>query len=235
MLHKTKAIVLHHVNYGESSIIVTLYTKDQGRITCMVNSVRSRKPKFPATLFQPLTMLELDYYYRQNRDIHRIKEVNCSFYYLTVPYNFSKNAIALFLAEVLYLVLREEESNPYLFDFLNLALQILDTNETNIATYHHWFMIQLSRYLGFFPSDYVTDQTGSEMQAFTGMNASMQNSLLKLVHSSEAIPVLSLTHSERNQLLERIIRHFSLHVDGFSRLRSYSVLQEVFDIRGQKN
>lgn len=232
MLQKTKAIVLHHLNYGESSIIVTLYTENQGRITCMINSVRSKKPKFPITLFQPLTLLEMDFYYRQKRDIHRIKEVNFAYHYQTIPFNNSKSAIALFLAEVLFLVLREEESNPSLFDFLFQALQIFDSNNVVIPSYHHWFMIQLSRYLGFFPSEHDDlVHSGSEMRAFTGMNPSLINSLFTLMQSTDSIPAITLNQQERNQLLERIIRYYSAHVDGFSKLRSFSILQEVFDSR----
>ena len=77
MLNKTRAIVLHHVRYGETSIIITFYTEKYGRLACMANGVRSRKARFPAILFQPLTIVDTDFYYRQNREIQRIKEASC--------------------------------------------------------------------------------------------------------------------------------------------------------------
>lgn len=228
MLHKTRAIVLHHINFGESSLIATLYTEERGRISCMVNSVRSKKPKFPPTLFQPLTILDVDLYYRQSREIQRIKDVASPFHFQTIPYNYSKNAIALFLSEVLYLVLREEESNPVLFSFLYHSLQLFDSVELGTATFHHWFMMQLTRYLGFFPHD-PESTVFYEIQAFSGMNNQLAENLKQLMEVSDCLPVLSLNRQERNLLLERIIRYYSLHVDGFSRLKSFDILQEIFE------
>ncbi|HEX2395018.1 MAG TPA: DNA repair protein RecO [Bacteroidales bacterium] len=231
MLYKTKAIVLHHVNYGESSMIVTLYSEDHGRISCMVNGVRSKKPKFAATLFQPLTLLEMDIYYKSGREIQRLKDVISPVHYRTIPYNYSKSAITLFLAEVLFLVLREEESNPILFSFLYNSLQWFDTNQTGSSTFHHWFMLHLTRYLGFFPSEDISDGSllSSEMEAFNGLNSEVTDALKSILDNPQSPPGLStLSQHNRNQLLERIIRYYNMNMDGFSRLQSFSVLQEVF-------
>lgn len=227
MLHKTRAIVLRHINFGDSSIIATLYSEERGRISCMVNSVRSKKPKFPPTLFQPLTLLEVDLYYRQNREIQRIKDVSIAFHFQTIPYNYSKNAVALFLSEVLYLVLREEEGNPHLFSFVYHALQLFDSIEPGHAAFHHWFMIQLTRYLGFFPQN--LDGFSPEIQAFTGLNSKVSEVLGKLLESTDSLPDITLNKAERNLLLERIIRFYGSHVDGFTRLKSFDILQEVFE------
>lgn len=231
MLCKTRAIVLHHINYGESSIIVTLYSEEHGRISCIVNSVRSKKPKFAPTLFQPLTFLEMDIYYKSNRDLHRIKDVESPVHYRTIPFNYSKTAISLFLAEVLYLVLREEESNPVLFSFLHNALQMFDTNTTGASTFHHWFMLHLSRYLGFFPDADISGFSllTSEMQVFNGLNRESADALKLLTDSTQFPPDLSkVSQHNRNQILERLIRYYNINMDGFSRLQSYSILQEVF-------
>jgi len=235
MLYKTKAIVLHHVNYGESSIIATLYTGDHGRISCMVNSVRTKKPKFPATLFQPLTLLEIDFYKRPTRDVQRIKDAVSPIHYHTIPYNHIKSAIALFLAEVMYLVLREEEKNQLLFSFLFNALQLLDTSEEDYSTFHHWFMLQLTRYLGFFPPERILADSllqSGDTQLFHGLKPEMHKALNEIAENPQRSPDLSfLSQTDRNLLLERIIRYYGIHIDGFSRLRSFSVLQEVFEQR----
>jgi DNA repair protein RecO (recombination protein O) len=235
MMHKTKAIVLHHVKYGESSIIVTLYTEHHGRLTCMVNGVRSKKPRFSATLFQPLTILEIDFYSRPSREIQRLKDALCPLHYQSVPFSFSKSAVALFVAEVLFLVLREEESNPVLFSFLYTALQMLDTSEEGSSTFHHWFMLQLTRYLGFFPPYSQFDGSAlppGDLQVFSGLNSRSAEALKTIALNPQSPPDLTgLSQSDRNELLESIIRYYRIHVDGFSRLRSFTVLQEVFGQR----
>lgn len=232
MINKTRAIVLHYVKYGDSSLIVTLYSEKYGRIACMVNGVRSKKGKFSAILFQPLSLLETDIYYRQNRELQRLKEVFCPFQYDTIPFNITKSAIAFFIAEVLYLSLREEEGNPTLFNFLYHAFQLLDTKEEGCSNFHLWFMLHFLRYLGILPAELkdVEDNVfSSDTQLFYAMSVEAKDALKLLIASPQGPPdKLQINNSDRTQLLERLIRYYALHLDGFSRLKSYSVLQEVF-------
>ena len=234
MLNKTKAVVLHHVKYGEYSIIATLYTEKYGRIACMVNGVRSKKAKIPATLFQPLSLLEADFYYRQNREVQRLKEATCPYYYHSIPFDISKSTVALFLAEVLFLSLREEESNPVLFTFLFHALQLLDTMEHGISVFHPWFMIHLTRFLGFFPQQIINDTHifTADTEVFQTLSPGALSALRLITSNYQGPPDLSaFTTNDRNELLERIIRFYTNHIDGFHRLKSFTVLREVFNQR----
>jgi DNA repair protein RecO (recombination protein O) len=232
MLSKTRAIVLHHVKYGDSSLIVTLYTERYGRMACMVNGVRSKKGKFPATLFQPLSLLETDLYYYPNREIHRLKEASCPFHYNSIPFMVSKSAIALFLSEVLYLTLREEESNTSLFSFLFHAFQLLDTKDEGSANFHLWFMLHFSKYLGIFPTalnSHMKDTISSDLQVFDAMSAEASAALELLMSFTKGPPdQIQLNNRDRILLLERIVGYYTRHIDGFSRLKSFAVLQEVF-------
>lgn len=231
MLNKTNGIVLHHVKYGESSIIVTLYTEKYGRIACMVSGIRSKNTRFPSYFFQPLTLLELNLYYRQNRNVQRLKEASCPYHYNSIPFDITKNAIALFLAEVLYITLREEESNPALFAFIFHALQYLDAKERNLRLFHPWFMLHLSRYLGFYPYQYLdgTERDATETIAFNGLSDALNRVLLQMGSNPQSPPELPITSHERNELLERIIRYYSAHMEGFTRIQSFAILRDVFN------
>jgi DNA repair protein RecO (recombination protein O) len=231
MLNKTRAIVLHHIKYSESSIIVTFYTEKYGRVSCMVNGIHSKKARFPITLFQPLSLLEMDFYYRSNRELQRIKDVSFACNYLTIPFNISKSTIALFLAEVLYLTLREEESNPILFAYLFHSFQLFDARDTGISNFHIWFMLHFSKYLGFFPSVKEEKRVSfsSDLLAFDALTPSAAGALNKLIYSVKGPPEeLKISHHDRMALLESLIKYYTLHHEGFSRLKSYSILQEVF-------
>ncbi len=232
MLSKTRAIVLHHIKYGESSLIVTLYTEKHGRLSCIVSGVRSKKSRFPATLFQPLTLLEADFYYRQNRELQRLKEASCSYHYTTVPFSISKSAIALFLAEVLYLTLREEESSPALFSFLFHALLLLDHKEEGVANFHLWFMLHVSRFIGILPVNPGSSggyRISADMEIFFELPAEAVTALTALMANPQGPPEdLQLSKQNRSLLLDRIVRHYSMHVEGFSRLKSFAVFREVF-------
>jgi DNA repair protein RecO (recombination protein O) len=64
MLHKTRGIVFRFTKYGESSIIVTIFTELFGIQTYIVNGIRSKNSKGKIALFQPLTLLDLVVYYK---------------------------------------------------------------------------------------------------------------------------------------------------------------------------
>ena len=213
-------------------MILTLYTEKYGRLVSMVNGVRSKKSRFPAILFQPLSIVDSDFYFRQNREIQRIKEATCPIIYNSIPFNHSKSAIALFLSEVLYLSLREEESNPVLFSFLMNSLQLLDTLDERSVFFHHWFLLHLTRYLGYFPPVQLFDGSdiiSSDIQTFTSLSTGASTALRRIGNHAQGPPDLSdVSYKERNELLEGIIRYYSLHIDGFTRMKSLSVLQEVF-------
>lgn len=198
----------------------------------MVNGVKSKKSKFPATLFQALTLLEIDIYYRQNRELQRLKEASCFFHYHTIPFHVPKSTIAFFLSEVVYLTLREEESNPSLFAFLFHAFQWLDIKDEGYANFHLWFMLHYARYLGISPV--APDNSNSplisyDLQVFGGLTDEAQGALKLLISCPQGPPdTLQMNNYQRAQLLDRLIRFYAHHVDGFSGLKSYPVLQEIF-------
>ncbi|MBN1143172.1 MAG: DNA repair protein RecO [Bacteroidales bacterium] len=232
MLHKTRAIVLHYIKYGESSLIVTCYTEQFGRITCMVNGARAKKSKTPVTLFQPLGLLEIDMYYKPGKEIQRLKDAWCPQHYTSISFNTTKSTIALFLAEVLFHSLKEEDSNPKLFSFLFHAFQLLDAKTAGVAIFHIWFLLHLTRYLGISVKEHAEVsnlRTLSESHLFANISPGIREVMMDLLNNPQGPPdSVVLTHAGRTELLEEIIRYYASHIDGFSRLKSYAVLREIF-------
>jgi DNA repair protein RecO (recombination protein O) len=232
MLSKSRAIVLHHVKYGDSSLILTLYSEKHGRITCIANSVRSKKARMRANLFQPLSLLEVDLDYRKTREIHRIKEVVHFIQYENIPFHTSKSTIALFISEVLYLTLREEEYNQGLFIFIIDALCLLDKLDKEIPNFHIWFMIQLTRFLGIFPGGQDREAktvTDIELQPFNSMpDEAVQIFNILAENYIQPPENLIMSNNTRALILQEIIRYYGMHIEGFARLKSFSVLQEVY-------
>jgi len=232
MLSKTKAIVLHHIKYGESSIIVTLYTEKHGRLTSIVSGVRSNRSRVPMIYFQPLTLLEAELYYKPNREIHRLKEATCHFHYVSVPFVTGKSAIAIFLADVLLHTLMEEESNPALFDFLYHAFQLFDTRDANWANFHLHFLFHYTRYLGFYPGEISRPEDmnlSADLHVFRDLSDEEFYAMVQMLKNSLAqADDLRLTHNSRAVLLDRILDFYSQHLEGIGKIKSRQVLKEIF-------
>lgn len=220
MLHKTRGIVFRFTKYGDSSIIVTIFTELHGLQTYIVNGVRSKSAKGKIALYQPLTLLDLVVYYKENANIKRIKEVRCLQQYQTLSTDVRKSSIAMFLTEILNKTVKEENHAQEQFDFILNSLLFLDNQKTGFENFHLIFLIKLSRYLGF-GAHHVNDIlsgifTGSEEEAW----------IAKLIDAQYETP-LAFTHVQRRKLLEILVRFYTVHMDSLGEIKSVQVLKEV--------
>src|SRR4029077_17456426 len=99
MVHNTKGIVLRVVKYGETSVIVAIYTELFGIQSYLVNGVRAATEKSPAraNLFQPAAILDLIVYHNELKNLQRIKEFKWGYLYQHVLSDVLKNSVALFM------------------------------------------------------------------------------------------------------------------------------------------
>ncbi|MBN1159430.1 MAG: DNA repair protein RecO [Bacteroidales bacterium] len=231
MLIKTRAVVMHHVKYGESSIILYCYTEQYGRMACIVNHVRTKSSKFPRHLLQPLTILDMLVYYHPNRSLHRLKDLSSPVNYTSIPYQTSKSCIAMFMAELLYKTLHEEESNPALFDFLIKMLQVLDLNKEGMANFHLIFLLHYSRFLGFFPAGLLNNRNmvdSSDLQVFFTLPPAAVQSIKQMLQWPEVQPEeIKLNNKTRTMLLDRLIQYYSNHMQEILKMKSLPILKEV--------
>jgi DNA repair protein RecO (recombination protein O) len=149
MLHTTQGIVLGYIKYKESSIIAKVFTEALGLQAYIIQGVRAKKPKYSAALFQPLTLLDMVVYHKKQRGIQRVAEVQRYTLNSNILVNVHKGVIAIFIAEFLAKVIREEERNEKLFDFLWQAVTRLNEQLAGYEVFYLTFMLQLSHHLGF--------------------------------------------------------------------------------------
>lgn len=240
MISKTRGIVLHSVKYGESSLILTVYTENFGRQSYIVNATRGLKAKNKVVFMQPLFLLDLEVYYKQNRNIQRIKEIRLADPYVTIPFQIAKSVQAVFLAEVLHKILQEEESNPVLYRFIENSLQYFDSMEKGSVNFHIWFLSRLTEYIGILP------HTGKLMKGWFDMQKGMiveQKPLHADFINPEISEILSvlltlninnlqnviISREQRTQLLIKEIEYIHLHFQNLNHLKSFNVLKEVFE------
>ena len=218
MLHKTKGIVFRYTRYGEASIIVNIFTELFGLQSYIVNGVRSKSPKSKMALYQPLMLLDLVVYHKENAGIMRIKEVKCLYPYQSLFSDVHKSAIAMFINEVMNKSVKEESHAKELSDFLIASLMKLD-QQPRIENFHLTFLIQLSRYLGFGPQN-INEVLGGRM-----VSAEEEIILQKLLESD--IPNPTMSYESRKELLEALLRFYSQHIENFGEMKSVQVLHDV--------
>lgn len=254
MIHKTKGIVLRTIKYGETSLVVTVFTELFGIQTYMVNGVRSnKKTSNKAALYQPASLLEMEVYHNEQKAMNRIRECNWSFLYQDILSDVVKNSIALYMVELLYKTLKQPEQNSDLFYFCEDALQQLDLASGVVAAnFSLYFTLQLPHFFGFrisdIPDRYRSNRDSSmshdeniyldlEEGIFTtvhpthpwfleGEDALITSELLKIMQPPE-LEQIKMNHLKRRSLLIKYLDYYALHIQDFGQMKTLTVMQEV--------
>lgn len=242
-VHKTRGIVLRTVKYGETSVIVSILTELFGIQSYLVNGVRtvSKKGSAKASLFQPGAILDLVVYHNELKNLQRIKEFKWGFLYQHIFFDVVKNAVALFMVELLQKTLKQPESNPDLFHFIEDAFIHLDAaDEQAVGNFPLFFALHLTSFYGFrFSDDYSERNHYLDLQEgeFThehpvhpyfldGQYSYITSQLLKVMQPYE-LKEIPLNQEMRRVLLHAYQTFYALHIPDFGVMKTLPVLQEV--------
>ena len=239
MLHKSRGIILASSEFGETSLVVQIYTELFGVQSYIINSVRKKHARIHSNIFQPLTPVDLVIYHKERPGLQRISDIRPNPPLENIPFDVFKSSMVFFLDEVLYKSIREVESNSALFDFIFNSITWLDGPQPAGSDFHLLFLLQLSRYLGFSPSQNYT----SDKNIFNLREGTFQSSYPNHPHfispplsgyfaaliNSEYSFSLNISSAERRMLIVFMLEYFELHIEGFGKVKSHKVLEQVWE------
>ncbi len=238
MLHKTRGIVFKTTDYGESSVIVQVFTEKFGLQSYIINAVKKPKAKISRNMLQPLHLLDMVVYHKNTGQVQRIAELKNVPLLQSIPYDMIKSSLALFLNEVLYKAVRQQTADENLFDFVFNSIEWLDHQTEGLANFHLFFLVRLSKYLGFYPdlafnADYFDMKNGVftkyKPDGLSYLSPPHTQNFYKLLQATfEDIHQLVLANEERRYLVQKLLEYYALHIEGFGYVRSHEILEEVF-------
>ena len=233
--------MLHSLKYGETRLIVDMFTRSHGRLSFIISLPKSAKGKMKKQFFQPLTILEIETDVRPKLQLQKLSDVRLLHPFSTIPFDPHKLSIALFIAEFLYYALRSEQQNALLFDYVTDSIQWLDGQDSHFANFHLVFLMRLSRFLGFYPNldDYSAGDY-FDLRESIFLSAPPVHRDFLYPHEAEKVQLMmrmdfatmhlfQMSHTERNRLLEVALSYYRLHIPDFPELKSLSVLQELYE------
>ncbi len=236
MLHKTRGIVFKTTDYGESSVIVQVFTEKFGLQSYIINAVKKPKAKISRNMLQPLHLLDMVVYHKNTGQVQRVAEVKNSPVLQSIPYDVIKSSLAIFLNEVLYKAVRQQSADENLFGFVFNAIEWLDHQSEGLANFHLLFLVRLTRYLGFHPALFQADYFDMKNGVFSKYKPEgfsylspphTQNFYTLLQCSFENIQQLRFSNDERRYLIQKLLEYYALHIESFGNIRSHEVLEEV--------
>ena len=216
MLTKSEAIVLHTLKYGESRLIIDLFTREHGRLSCIMTRGKGARSRGP--LLQPLSLLDMELDVRPRVQLQQVRNVRMLQPYGSLPFEPAKTAVVMFLSEFLYHALRgEQQPDEQLFDYMKHSFLLLDTAQERYANFHLVFLMHLSRFLGYDPQhhDFQKAEDAACMQTLMGLDFDNMHEL-------------RMKHQERNRYLDILLAYYHQHLPSFPELKSLDVLQELF-------
>jgi DNA repair protein RecO (recombination protein O) len=245
VLHKTKAVILRSVKYGETSLIVSAYTELYGLQSYIVQGVRASSKRNPAkaNYFQPGAILELIVYHHDLKNLQRIKEFRWSYLYTELFADVIKNSVLLYMMELLQKCVKQPENNPDLFYFVEEALMQLDQASTAVtANFPLYFSLHLTNFFGFQMNTEDAEQysvfdlqEGSFTKHYPqhvyyieGESAKLISELLKAMQPYE-LTEIPMNYLQRRQLLEAVEVYYMFHMPDFSKMKTLPVLQQIME------
>lgn len=241
LIFTTKGIVLRTIKFGETSVIALIFTELFGIQSYLVNGVRTSAKTSKAHFFQPSSILEMQVYHNELKNLQRIKDLKWSALYKNILSDVMKNSVALYMVELLQKCLKQPETNADLFNFCEDAfLQLDNAVEEVTANFPMYFALHLAQILGFRILDNYSaernvfnlhegsfsDETSSTPDHLSKEVSFHISEMLKAVHPRE-LAEIKLNRKIRSSILKSLENYYMWHVPDFGKMKTLNILSEV--------
>ena len=228
------ALVLHRMPYSENSLLVRVFTRNEGQISLLF---QGGKKKW-GNILHPLAQIELTYYRRKDSELGKISAVELLHPASQLPFDPIKSSIAFFLVEFLQQITQPDHPDPSLFELIQQECQHLE-NHDHLTNYPLWICSKLAEHSGIHP------QLDREPIAFLDLKEGLLGSshplhghfiqgthlkwmLATHTYDCSSFLAIPLNKIERNACFEAWMNYFQFSFPQVRNLKSIPVLKELF-------
>ena len=221
-IQKAEGVILRRIKYSETSLIVTLYTREYGKIGLIAKGARNPKSKFVGSL-EPASCVSIIYYHKEGRDLQMLSEVDSMRSNSSIINSIRKIAVAFAIVNLIDSVVTESESNEDIFDLLKESLLALNDREIDIPILWY-FEINLLRQIGF--------EIDVDNPEGIGKGERLKGEALELFEQLEDIDLSEMkaeqftrgTFKKINRFFEK---YFEYHIEGMKQTKALSFVKEL--------
>jgi len=233
MKYKSRAITLTYIKKGDNSIISKIFTEKHGLQSFIIKGVRAKKAKKKLGLFQPLQLVDINAKLIHKKGLQYITEITIIEAISANKITMSKKFLAIFIAEICSKVLQENEQNSGLFKFVWKIKQKLYNSNTIDENFALLFMLNLSNYLGFFPSteninapffNLESGEFSKDMVNLENYLTEEKTTILKHLLLGKKI---NISHELKSELLKDIMQYFRHHHYNLSNITSHLIIESL--------
>lgn len=242
MIVHTEAIVFRSVDFRESSKIVTLFTREHGKVAVMVRGAKKPKNRFTG-LMEVGNLLHVVYYQKNTRSVQTLTKAEYAEKNLNLRLDFEKMATSLSALELITQLLQDGEVNRPLFGFTKRFLVWLDRTEQPPRQVFPYLQLRLADLMGLGlqggdtaepgGTNYLNVETGyisAEAPSGDGFPLT-QNQMTYVQHAMEAksggLFRISFGKGELKSLIRMLDRYLQYHLEGLKDRRSDAVFEQM--------
>lgn len=149
IIQKTEGIVLRFYDYGDTSRIVVLLTRDFGKLKVMAKGAKGKRSPFAGRL-ELFQVLKIQFYHYPNRDLHTLKETEVIQMFPSFHEKLVAFAAANYLSELVQIAVHGENDEETLYESLIIALRAVgEDGDWELAV--RWFETKVLQELGVMP------------------------------------------------------------------------------------
>lgn len=209
-----RLIILQYTKIKDSALVLHTLSRSQGRRSFVVHLGKGSS----LALFQPLSLVEADVAPSLKSELARARAFSQVRPLISIRQEPYKNAIVLFMSEVLYRCIKDGMGDDALFDWCERSIATLEELRGDYSNFHLMFLLGLAAQLGFSPS-------AGDIAPFAGERFQDACRLLSLPYS-EAL-MLPLSGERRSELCDVFLRYIAHHSESALDIRSLAVLKEI--------
>ena len=225
-----KGFLISKINYSESSSIVRCFTREQGLKAFLFQGVKKKK----GYLLMPMAPLEFSCYQRTDSKLGKMTDAQLFISFTEIPFHPVKSGLVFFMAEVLQNVLHEDVKDVHLFDFIEKEMEWLD-HSSLITNYPIYWMMEISKHLGFFPlyslGKYFDLEEGIFAESKPINHRYLSGEIVELLHNifpleKNELLACTLNKKERKLILNFLFDYFTFHLPNFKKIKTIEIIEE---------
>lgn len=240
MKEKITFIVLGTVHHSDTTDILTLYSREYGRLSVTSRTGAGRSAAMRRAILQPLSVLSGEVDFRRDRELNRLGAISVVNPLRGIRTDPAKNCTSLFIAEFLSRLLRETEADTRLFDGLLSRLEYFSVMRRGAANFHLALLIELLEPAGIRPDIHRRpDQIWFDMrEGKFSASPPLHADFLPPAEGAQLSVLIRMTArncrlyrfdgAARRHLLSRLLQYYSCHLPGTSTMRSPDILRQIF-------
>lgn len=243
VIQKTEGVILRKSDYGDSSNIILVYTRDFGKISAIIKGAKSPKSKYGATA-DILNRVEIVYYNKEGRQVQTVSQIDLVKHYQKIKEDLDSLKYATAILELVSVLTLEEEHNRRLYEGLVKIFDLLESGGTNkkylFTKFYLFFISELGYKIAvdrciicsksllngsklFFNLDngFMCHDCGKDHLYHNEFSPELFE---KLICLSTKKNDFSISNEELDSIISFLERYLSFHIGTFNGLNSLKVL-----------